>query len=281
MAASKRIERFRNDLIAAIPRFPNDRVSQQVMQQKHITDVLITYVNWRIRFIGQRPRSASVCTDAKADPRWTGWEPQVRKLLTKVRAGDDLTPHLSLAPKTQGFTPASSAPGATPEERWSDKDQLLNVMGFHHLHLGDITAPLEHADRTNELAFCHVTRNEFEVVAIFDHGVFERGTAERMRLLTLHEQRLTRGAPSGSAILMSAITTAGTTIGGTMAAQSFVRLINAIDPMLDDPSRLSEIQSYGISVARPEKLKWMARHLDLGLYDKEEANFLILQKGPT
>ncbi|CAH1652346.1 MULTISPECIES: hypothetical protein [unclassified Chelatococcus] len=224
MTTSKRIERFRNDLIFAIPRFPNDRASKKVMEQKSITDVLIAYFNWRIRFVGQRSRSVSICAEAKNDSRWTVWEPQVAKLLARVQAGEDLTPHLSLAPLTQGFTPASSAPSATLEDRWSDKDQVLNVMGFHHFHLGDVTASQDHADRTNELAFCHVTRNEFEIVAIFDHDVFTPGSTERTRLHALHEQRATANVPSGSAVLMSAITTAGTTMGGTMAAQQVVRL---------------------------------------------------------
>jgi hypothetical protein len=281
MSTSKRIERFRNDLISAIPRFPNDRASKQVMEQKSITDVLISYFNWRIRFLGQRSRSASICTEAKSDPRWSVWEPQVTKLLAKVRSGEDLTPYLSLAPLTQGFTPASSIRSATLDDRWSDKDQILNVMGFHHFHLGDVVPSQNHADRTNELAFCHVTRTNFEIVAIFDHDVFNPGTAERTRLHALHEQRATANVPSGSAVLMSALTTAGTTIGGTMAAQQVVGLMKEIDPLLDDPTAVPQLESYGISVQRPDKLRWCMNHLDFGLYDKFGNCFLILQKGPT
>lgn len=277
-----RLERFRNDLIAVIPRFPNDRASLQAMQQKHITDVLITYINWRNRFVGQRPRTTTVSPDAKTDARWSAWEPQLEKLLVKVRAGDDLTPSLSLAPKTEGFTPKSSKQGATSEERWSDRDQVLNVMGYHHFHLGDVNPPLAHADRTNELAFCHVTRTTFEVVAIFDHDVFNMGTAERMRLLTLHNDRMARAAPPGSFILMSGITTAGTTIDGTFAAIGLVKQMNAIDRLLDDATKRHEIlDQFPTPVRRPTKLSWHASHLDFGLFDKDSTSLLVIHRGPT
>ncbi len=51
--------------------------------------------------------------------------------------GGDLTPHLSLQPHTRGFTPAASAQGPNVN-RWADKDMLLNVMGYHHLHLDGV-----------------------------------------------------------------------------------------------------------------------------------------------
>jgi hypothetical protein len=281
MTVSKRVKRFKDDLIGEIPRFPNNRDSLRAMQSKNLTDVLIAYINWRIRFVGVRPRTTSIAHEAVSDSRWATWEPQVNKLLTKVGAGEDITPHLSLAPRSQGYTPASSAPNATIEERWSDKDLVLNAMGYHHLHLGDVTPPLAHADRTNELVFARITRDALEVVAIFGHEVFESGTPERLRLFALHQDRLLSTSSPGSAVLLSSMTLSGTTMIGTLKAQELIRLINQIDPLLDDPSRRGELSSLGINAIKPEKLRWFARHLDFGLYDKEGNTFSLLLKGPT
>jgi hypothetical protein len=64
-----RINKFRSELIKVIPRIPNNRASRLHMQQKHLTDLLIDYVNWRSRYIGQRPRNVSIEPAAQNDPR--------------------------------------------------------------------------------------------------------------------------------------------------------------------------------------------------------------------
>jgi hypothetical protein len=40
-----RIKKFRLALVKEIPRFPNDKASLQHMQQKHLPEVMIDYVN--------------------------------------------------------------------------------------------------------------------------------------------------------------------------------------------------------------------------------------------
>jgi hypothetical protein len=55
---SKRIKAFRGDLIAAVPRFPNDKPSLLVIGAKSQTDLLITYIAWRLRHV--RVRSSKV-----------------------------------------------------------------------------------------------------------------------------------------------------------------------------------------------------------------------------
>ena len=52
-----RIRKFRLELVKEIPRFPNNLASLKHMQQKHLTNVLIDYINWRSRYIGVRPRT--------------------------------------------------------------------------------------------------------------------------------------------------------------------------------------------------------------------------------
>jgi hypothetical protein len=98
----------------------------------------------------------------------------MQRLQNAVEAGEDLTKYLSLDPQTRGISPQGG---------WSDKDLILNIMGFHHFHLG----PETRRYRSDELALARVSREEFEVMDLFDHDVFEPGTSERSRLHTLHE----------------------------------------------------------------------------------------------
>ena len=278
MSRSKRVETFRKQLIKEIPRFPNNKASLLELEKKYLTDLLIAYSNWKIRFVAKRPRTVTFAPAVTSDARWTQWSKSVADLIQKVQNGDDLTPHLSLQPRTRGYTPASSAPDATVVDRWSDKDMLLNVTGYHHFHIGPVACSF----RSDELVFVRVTRNEFEAVAIFDHTVFNDGSAERMRLHKVHVTELAKNAPPGAAILASNVTGAGTPVSGTLGAIHYVDLINKVDPLLDDPARADELRKqYGIDVAAPAKLIWRLNHLDLCLFENATGALLVLCRGPT
>jgi hypothetical protein len=59
--------------------------------------------------------------------------------------------------------------------RWSDKDFLLNVMGYHHFHLGTAVQRRGYVDRTDDLIFAEVRRDTFTVIAIFGMKVRSEG----------------------------------------------------------------------------------------------------------
>ena len=108
---------------------------------------------------------------------------------------------MSLQPHTRGYTPVAEprTPGA---DTWADKDFLLNVMGLHHFHLGLIREAAGHAARTNEVLFASVTREEFEVIGLFDHAAFDHKddgtmTPERMKLWRTYQAREAAGALPG------------------------------------------------------------------------------------
>jgi hypothetical protein len=81
-----RIKKFKSDLIKVIPRFPNDRASLQHMQQKHLPELLIDYVSWRSRYVGQRARTVSIESAAQSDPRWTEHSAAITAFLHKVHS---------------------------------------------------------------------------------------------------------------------------------------------------------------------------------------------------
>ncbi len=121
----KRIAAFRMELAAAIPRFPNNGASLRALQQKSLGELLIDFFNWRIRYVGVRPRTVVIDPLASASADWGTRQGIIVPFLEKVTRGDDLTPHLSLQPHTRGFSPNSGVRRATVEQRWVDKDNSV------------------------------------------------------------------------------------------------------------------------------------------------------------
>jgi hypothetical protein len=274
-----RIKGLRRDLIAAIPRVPNDTASLQHMEAKGLGELLIDYINWRSRYVGERPRTCSIEPVAKADPRWSVHAAAIKAFFDKVERGDDLTPHLSIKPHTRGYAPAARAPGATPDDRWSDKDFLLNVMGFHHFHLGGAMQKRGHVDRTDDLIFAEVSRDAFKVIAIFDHEVFENGSAESQRLWAFHESIIARGVAPGTFVTSAMIATSGHTLRVVRYAQKCARIIREIEPKLDDPEYVKSLYNPPTEAPAKSKLSWCFRHLDLTLYDAAKPVLIGLMKG--
>jgi hypothetical protein len=117
----KRVRTLRRELIATVPRFPNDKTSLRAMQAKDLTDLLITFIGWRIRYVAQRPRKVRGRENLAADPRAAVLKPNMDAFIAAVEAGSDLTPYLSLDPHTRGYTPAAD-PKTRGRDTWADKD---------------------------------------------------------------------------------------------------------------------------------------------------------------
>jgi hypothetical protein len=196
---SKRFKKLKKDLVEAIPRFPNNRPTLQALQALRFPDLLIAFLSWRVRLVGSRPRQVKQAEVLNSDPRAAALKPNIDALLDAVQSGSDLTPYLSLSATSDGFTPADRN---HPKGLWADKDFLLNVMGFHHFHLGLTKEPAGHYKRTDEVLFALVSRDEFEVIGLFTHDAFEHDdngemTPERRSLWTAHQKRLSQGRLPG------------------------------------------------------------------------------------
>lgn len=278
-AEPPRIKRFRSELIKAIPRFPNDRGALLHMRQKHLPELLIDYVNWRSRYVGQRPRTVSVEAAANSVSRWATHAAAITAFLDKARRGDDLTPHLSIEPHTKGYTPTARAPGATPADRWSDKDFVLNIMGYHHFHLGTKFQRRGHVDRTDDLIFAEVHRDTFNVIAIFGHEVFDPNSAERLRLWSAHDQVVYRGLPHGSVVIPAMIATSGHTVMVVHYAQQCARIIRDFEPKLDDLDLMASLYPPGQQMSSQPKFSWGFYHLDLLIHEATAPVNLVLARG--
>jgi len=173
-----------------------------------------------LRNIPKRQRQVVELIETLYDPKNIVETNDYIALKTKVQNGEDLTQHLSLKAQRKGYTPTSSQ---TRSDHWSDKDFLLNVMGFHHLHLKALP------ERTDDVVFAKVTRSEFIVIGFFNHDVFEPAeqvddllNTERKKLWELFDQHSKKNAPPNSIIIPSMISLSGHTVNMVLLAISQV-----------------------------------------------------------
>ena len=286
--SSKRIKAFRCQLIAAIPRFPNDKASLEELEGKSLTDLLMTYIGWRLRYVAARPRKVTGMSTLDGDPRATTLKENIDTFLQAVEDGHDLTRYLSLAPHTRGYTPTaqSQSPGANT---WADKDFVLNVMGLHHFHLDLAKEKAGHRGGPNEMVFASVTRATFEILGLFTHAAFDYEdddtmTPERVKLWSIYATRQAAGALPGQLTTGGygglGITLSSQPAAVTRTAQRHVKILREIEPKLDNLAYVHTL--YGKNgVPEKPKLKWHYRHLDFGLLDEDAGFFRILAQGPN
>lgn len=265
----KRVAALRKKLVKLIPRIPNNKETQALVEQMPLGKLLICHFNWRSRFITSRQRKVNIEPSVTANPKWKMLKEDVGRLLDKFRKGEDVTSHLSKKIISHGIV-------FNDESRWEDKDFLLNVMGFHHLHLGGNLDDKGFVERTNSVLFVEVKYDHVNVIDIFDHSVFEffredeSFNDERKRLWTIFDERSRQGLPPGSIYASTSITTAGTHLRFTNLSIAFVKRIREVEKDLEDPSYLRKVfgvdAGYDVKKIKPE---WMVRDFDLGLYDKK------------
>lgn len=276
---SKRIRKLRAKLITTVPKFPNDKTTKAELESKHLTDLLIDYLNWAARLIVQRPRKVVVEEEASKDSRWHSLSVAFSSLQQNVEEGNDLTPFLSLKAQEKGYTPAASGTGPGTD-RWADKDFLLNVMGFYHLHLGRVRDGAKISDRTDEVIFAKVDREKFVVIGIFDHSVFEpidvptkTMTSERERLWAIFDKYSMQGVPT-------MIMTSGHNYKVVWLAEEYTRIIREFDPKIDDRTYIESIyRDAGVEPPKNLKFEWHLRGTDIGIFDKATNLYVLFGKG--
>ena len=85
-----------------------------------LSNLTIQYVSWRARLIPARPRKCHRSAEFASSPKATEHQAEVDAITAKIRAGEDLTPHLS-----KGI------------DKPVRDDSMMADWRIHHLHLFD------------------------------------------------------------------------------------------------------------------------------------------------
>lgn len=271
----KRVKDLKSSLIREIPFFPNDRATKEGLHDQALLPIILHHLHWKSRFIPKRPRAVFIEGYAVNDKRVPELKEKIEALLSDVKGGNDLSPYLSSKADNKGYTPH------TDSDKWADKDFLLNVTGFHHLHLN------KSPERSNEVIFARVTREEFHVIAISDHSAFESDATddlslseERSRIFAIFREYSSRGLPPNSVYLPKIITTSGHPLEIVDIASSYNEIVLSMDKKLDDNDFINSIyEEANLDRPKNNKLKWYIHDLDLGILDKNR-NFFVLKYGP-
>lgn len=284
---SKSIIKFKEDLVTALPFFPNNKETKNDLLSQPISSVMFYYIHWASRLVPIKPRKISISPYLTRDHRWSSLKDKIEKLLEKVRTGEDLNPYLSLKAHQKGYTPSDRVSNGDAG-RWDDKEFVLNIMGFHHFHLDERIQDSGLSGRTDEVLFARLSRDKFQAVGIFDHSVFDADKTEknemnpeRTRLWKIFDELSTAGMPPGSVYVPAMITTSGHPMHIHSIVQNYIHVIRQIDPKISDLEYINGIyKETKIENPNNNKLKWFINGLDLGLIDKRN-NFFILRYGPT
>jgi len=119
---------IRNHVLTLMPPDPSGEVAA-----KTLSDLLHTFGVWRDRHVSPRPRRVHTSNEMRASPKAQEHRDDLDTLVSRIEAGDDLTPHLSKRAAT-AHVPATKVKKGREHLR-ADRDGMLAEWGVHHLHL--------------------------------------------------------------------------------------------------------------------------------------------------
>jgi hypothetical protein len=274
-----RIQAFRDSMIKALPRAPNTKASRDSLKAMPTRRVILAFVTWRMRLIPAKPRTMKLWSGGVTPSQLRAAESRLRPFLQKVEAGKDLMPHLSDLVTTKGVI----LPGANPSDRGKDIDMVLTRHGLHHFHVG-VAGPGNPKGRSGSLVFAEVLDKEFRIVAISDHRVFDRGSADQIRFFEICRSYMAKDIPPGQAFMANPVMASGHSMLVTMFADRCVDEMDRLDPMLDDPEFVNRLYNDqpilrgGQPVARPSNpsLAWYFDDLKFGILDRRTMVFFCI-----
>jgi hypothetical protein len=276
---SPRVQAFRDWMIKALPRAPNDKASRASLEALPTRQLILAFLTWRMRLIPAKPRKVRLWSGGVTPSEFRAAQPRLRPLLEKVEAGKDLTPYLSDLVMTKGVV----LPGANPADRGKDIDAVLTRHGLHHFHVG-VVGPSNPKGRSAALIFAEVLDKEFRIIAISDHGAFEHLSAEQLRFFGICRAYVAKDVPPGQAFMANPVMSSGHSMLATMFALKCEDQIERLDPQLDDPAYINKLYNDqpifrdGRPIARPSRpsLAWYFDDLKFGILDRRTKVFFCI-----
>jgi hypothetical protein len=144
---------------------PPDPSSELALMQ--LADLLIVYRTWRGRFVRNQPRQVHVSAELQAAALGQH-QAAFGHIVKAIERGDDLTPHLSRRVGT-AYVPTAVAQKQKKHQQ-SDRDLLIADWGIHHLHLSPHVKTDGFVTRTDDLLFAYFAQTDAYLINIYGHG---------------------------------------------------------------------------------------------------------------
>ena len=131
--------------------------------------LLITYYNWRARFVSTQPRQAHISSELAADAKYVEHQSAINAIVTKIESGADLTGHLSRG-ISNAYQPSTARPAKHGPRK--DLDLLQSEWSIHHLHLSTTIEGDGFVSRTEDLLFAIFQPDDAYLLGVFPHGAW-------------------------------------------------------------------------------------------------------------
>ncbi len=149
-----------------------------------LDSLIISYLNWRARFIPRRPRQVHLSHELLASAKYQEHCTAIDAIAAKTAAGDDLAPHLSRGTRT-AYQPTSSR-----RRRRADLDGLIAEWNIHHLHVTTTVEPDGYVTRTDDLLFAHFAEVDAYFIGVFPHGAWARSEIAEIVMRNWRDARI-------------------------------------------------------------------------------------------
>jgi hypothetical protein len=154
-----------------IARMPADE-SGEVMSMD-LRSLLSVYWTWRARFPANRPRRVHRSRELDGSSETEQHAGELSELERKIRAGEDLTPHLSERVQ-MAFVSDRQRPSLPRRTQDADRDRMLSAWGIHHLHLSSTPWKGGFNARGPDLLYAMLRPDDAYLLGIYTHADWER-----------------------------------------------------------------------------------------------------------
>jgi hypothetical protein len=160
---------IRREILAAMPYDRRDTHVVAELGRIPTTELVAWFCNWLGRLIHAHPREVHLSQSIIFRHLTAQQQVDLEVLGDKIRAGADLTPHLSTR-IAHGYRPVR---GKKNLRKRLDIDLLLNEWGIHHLHFSRIIESDGFAKRDGPLLFAVFRAHDAFLLDVGDHSQFE------------------------------------------------------------------------------------------------------------
>jgi hypothetical protein len=135
-------------ILGEMPNDPNGKLAAMALP-----DLLVSYGTWRSRLVLAQPRRCHLSRELEASPKAVEHKVALAAIVAKLKAGDDLSPHLS-----KGI------------DQGRGVDRMLADLGVHHLHLStQLEANGRFVERGGDLLFAAFKPDDAYLIGFYEH----------------------------------------------------------------------------------------------------------------